>query len=134
MDLFRWCMKIKSDKRMFLAGLQLLMAIFTGSKSEQNWVIKIFSRPSQTPRLQLPIQPFLESVNFQKFISTTTNHKSKSSAVSASLPQPHRDYNFLHDSETNINFTNLWSDVKYSFYHMKYQSTQHRKLISLTGP
>jgi hypothetical protein len=134
MGLFKWCMKVKSNKRMFLAGLLLLKTSFSAFQSEEYLVIKNFSTTSQTSHLQLPIQPFPESVNFQKFISTTTNYKSTSSVVSASLAQPHWDYNFSHDSEPNINFTNLWSDVKYSFYYMKYQSTQVRKFISLTGP
>ena len=134
MDLFKWCMKVKSDKRMFLAGLLLLTTSFSAFQSEQYLVIKNFSWTSQTSRLLLPIQPFPDSVNFQKVISTTTNSKSTSSIISASLAQPHWDYNFSHDSEPNINFTNLWSHVKYSFYYMKYQSTQHRKIISLTGP
>jgi hypothetical protein len=84
MDLFKWCMKVKSDKRMFLAGLLLLMTSFSAFQSEQYFITKNFSTISQTSHLQLPIQPFPESVNFQKFISTTTNQKSKSSAISAS--------------------------------------------------
>jgi len=95
MDLFKGCMKVKSDKRMFLAGLLLLMAIFTGIKSEQNSVTKNFSRTFHNSRLQLPIQPFPQSENFQKSISTTTNQQSKSFGISVTLPQPHRDYNFF---------------------------------------
>ena len=40
MDLFKWCMKVKSDKRMFLAGLLLLMTSFSAFQSEQYFVIK----------------------------------------------------------------------------------------------
>ena len=33
MDLFKWLMKFRSDKRMFLSGLIILVAIFTKLES-----------------------------------------------------------------------------------------------------
>ena len=140
MDLFKWPIKLKSDKRMFLSGLLLLLAIFAGFDSDQNCMIyKIFTN-FQSSCLQLPTQPIPESVNFRKSISTTINDQSFNFFLN--LSQGYMDLllnliettNFLSDSKLNGNFTNLWTDVINSLYNMKYQGIQHRTSVCLSVP
>jgi len=55
MDLFKLLMKFRSDKRMFLSGLIILVAIFTKLESDKNCAIKYFSWALRSSRFILNI-------------------------------------------------------------------------------